>query len=321
MEFFRWMGLIASVLACAGDARAQETFGERLGWKPDKVVVVMHCDNAGLTPGTSRGVNNALSKGVGSSYSIMMPCPWVPAFVRSKPTESQDIGLEVTLTSPFDLFRWGPLAGKPTVPGLVDTEGCFWKTTQQLASKATADEVEREIRAQLDRATNMDLKITHFTTFEGGVYAKPEFYERYLKVAMERKIPPVIAGGHMDYLSGGKSPWAPMMKAKAVEVWNAGFPVVDDIIMQVEYWEIGQKRAKLEAVLHSLKPGVTHIVFRPAMATDEVRLIMQNSASRIQDNMILTDLGVRRVIEFKEIVVTDWVELQKRRAKAKAIEP
>lgn len=319
MFLSRWIVLVAGLWACLPNGRAQESFGERLGWQPDQVVVVLHCNDGGMMQGTGWGIKNAISKGVATSYSVMMPCPWVPSFMKARPTESSDIGLEVTLTSEFDLFRWGPLSGKPTVPSLVDPEGCLWKTVPQLAAKANPDDVEREIRAQLERATNFGAAITHFTAHDGAVYAKSEFFERYLKVAMEKGIPPVLAGGHMQYMAEENSPLIPLMKSKATDLWNAGFPVVDDIVMQVESWNTGEKRSKLEAMLHSLRPGVTVIVFHPATSSDEMRVIMQNSGSRIQDNMVLTDFGIKRVIENRKIVLTDFIELQKRRKKAKPI--
>jgi chitin disaccharide deacetylase len=309
------LGLLASFWV----ARAEDSFAERLGWQPDQVVVILHCNDAGTIQGANRGVNLALTKGVASSYSIAMPCPWVSAFVKMRPPEPLDIGIEVTLTSEFDHFRWGPLAGKAAVPGLVDPEGCFWKTVPQVAAKATPDEVEKEIRAQIERAEGFELKLIHIDTHDGAIYAKPEYYERFIKIALEKGIAPVIAGGHMTILNEERKNVAPLMKSKAVDVWNAGFPVIDDMHSTVEKWELGQKKSKLEALLHNLKPGITQIIFHPAVPTDDLRLLINNAGSRIQDNMILSDPSVRHVIENRKIVVTDWRELRERRKKAQAI--
>lgn len=273
-----------------------------------------------MAHGSSRGVISALNQGIGSSCSVMMPCPWVPGFLHSQSPEKTCIGIEVTLTSEFDFYRWGPLAGKAAVPSLTDSEGSFWKTTAQVAAKATADDIEKEIRAQIERAEGFDFKPSHLDTHLGAIYAKPEFFDRYLKVAMEKGIPPVIAAGHLTFLSVEKTNVAAMMKAKAKEVWNAGFPVVDDIVTSVETWDVGQKKAKLEALLFGLRPGITHIIFRPVVPTDELRLILTSLGPRIQDNMILTDFGIKRVIENRKIVVTDWRDLKERRKKAKPIE-
>src|SRR4051812_35062555 len=82
-------------------ARADESFAERLGWKADEVVVIIHCNDGGVTQGSSRGIQYSLTKGIPSSFSIAMPCPWVPLFIKGIPAQSTDVGVEITLTSEF----------------------------------------------------------------------------------------------------------------------------------------------------------------------------------------------------------------------------
>ena len=80
-----------------------------------------------------------------------MPCAWVPEIAKYlKQHWEVDSGLHLTLTSEWSLYRWLPVAGKPKVPGLVDAEGCLWRGVEQVATHATPDEIETEIRAQID---------------------------------------------------------------------------------------------------------------------------------------------------------------------------
>ena len=60
-----------------------------------------------------------------------------------------DAGLHLTLTSEWKGYRWGPLMGKPAVPGLVDKQGSMWPSVRATATNATPDEIEKEIRAQI----------------------------------------------------------------------------------------------------------------------------------------------------------------------------
>jgi len=309
--------ILAAAVLLLPSAPAQ-SYGERLGWQPDQVVVIIHCNEAGMTHGSNRGIANALSRGIANSFSIVMPSSWVPAFLKDvRNPQRDDVGVEIALLSPFDLFRWGPLAGKPTVPSLVDNEGAMWKTVPLLLGKATPDDVEREIRAQIDRLETYGIKPTHITSHENVVFSKADYLDRFVKVAIEKGIPPTVANGHLTYFSETYTNLVDTMRAKAQEAWDAGLPVVDDIHDQVETWQTGQKEAKLIALLHNLKPGVTQINFRPVIPSDEVRLISANLASRVQDSMILGDPDVRSVISNRKIVLTTWRELAERRKKIK----
>ena len=103
---------------------ADTTYAERLGFPKDAKVVILHIDDAGMSWDSNEGVITALTKGAANSTSVMMPCPWVPAFVHFLKGHPQtDAGLHLTLTSEWSEYRWVPLAGKGAVPGLTDKEG------------------------------------------------------------------------------------------------------------------------------------------------------------------------------------------------------
>ena len=123
---------------------------------------------------TELGTIEAIEKGVANSLSVMMPTPWVPHAVEWIKATRADAGLHLTLTSEWKLYRWGPLAGKPAVPGLVDPQGALWPNVASVVKNATPDEVEREIRAQLDRARTMGFEPTHFDSHMGTLFATPE---------------------------------------------------------------------------------------------------------------------------------------------------
>ena len=106
---------------------AQElTYAEKLGWPKGARVIVLHVDDAGMSFDSNEGTIRAIYKGVASSFSVMMPCPWVPQIVRYiKQNPNHDGGLHLTRTSEWKSYRWPPLSGKPQTPGLVDEEGAM----------------------------------------------------------------------------------------------------------------------------------------------------------------------------------------------------
>jgi predicted glycoside hydrolase/deacetylase ChbG (UPF0249 family) len=75
-------------------------------------------DDAGMTFDSNLGAENALTKGVSTSVSVMMPCSWVPGFVHFLKTHPEiDAGLHITLTSEWKDYRWGPLSVKKKCSG------------------------------------------------------------------------------------------------------------------------------------------------------------------------------------------------------------
>ena len=231
-----------------------------------------------------------------------------------------DSGLHLTLTSGWSLYRWVPLAGKPKVPGLVDNEGCLWHSVQQVASHATPDEIETEIRAQLDRAEQLGIPIAHLDSHMGTLFARPDYFERFAKVGMEKGIPILAIGGHATFALKENPGAADKLRPWIPKIWNAGLPVIDDLHTDSYVWKPEEKTAKFIALLKELKPGVKEIIFHASIPTEDFPLITSSSPARLADTRALTDPTVRRLIQERGIIMTTWKELKERRKQAGAME-
>ncbi|MCF6285756.1 MAG: ChbG/HpnK family deacetylase, partial [Candidatus Hydrogenedentes bacterium] len=140
----------------------EKTYAERLGWPEGARIVMFHSDDMGMCLEGNQGTAKALEVGLVTSVSTMMPCPWVPGWLKYlKANPKVDNGLHLTLTSEWDDYRWGPVAGKPAVPSLVDEQGALWDNVGLVLKPATADDVETEIRAQIDKALDIGMPVTH----------------------------------------------------------------------------------------------------------------------------------------------------------------
>lgn len=308
-------GLVAGGWAGAG--AEEPTFAERLGWKADDVVVILHVDDAGMHHASNRGVEETLERGVATSFAIMMPCPWVPEIVRYvRDHPGVDAGLHLTLTSEWEFYRWGPVAGRTVVPGLVDADGYLWRSVAQVVPRANADEVEREIRAQLARAEAMGLKPTHLDSHMGTLFARPEYFERFLKVGVEKQIPVLACGGHLTHALLENGDAVAQLKPLIPRIWNAGLPVIDDLHTASYGWPPAEKTRRLVDLLRSLKPGVTEILFHASVPTDDFPRVTGSSASRFADTVALRAPEVRKVLEERGIHRTTWSELMQRRRTA-----
>ena len=219
--------LMAGAPVCSA---AGKTFAERLGWGPKDVVVILHVDDVGMSHSSNLGAIESLEKGVATSWSVMMPCPWVPEIAKYlKAHPEVDSGLHLTLTSEWSLYRWPPLSGKARAPGLVDGEGCLWRGVREVASHATPDEIEMEIRAQVERAEVIGMPITHLDSHMGTLFARPDYFERYAKVGIEKGIPILAIGGHGTYVAKENAEAGSQLRPWIPKIWNAGLPIIDDL--------------------------------------------------------------------------------------------
>lgn len=312
-----WCSLIASLFLAPRASAAPPSFGERLGWKADQVVVILHVDDVGMSRSSNLGATESIEQGVATSWAIMMPCSWVPDIAHYlKKHPEVDSGLHLTLTSEWEAYRWGPLAGKTQVPGLVDPEGCLWRNIAGVVTKGSPDEVEREIRAQIDRAETMGLPITHLDSHMGTLFARPEFFERFVRVGIEKQIPILAIGGHATYTRIENPEAVGKVQEIIPKIWNAGLPVLDDLHTGTYGWKAGEKTTRLLALLAELKPGITEILFHASRPTDDFPVITGSSESRFADLKALTDPAVKKLIQDKGIILTTWKELMARRKKA-----
>ena len=311
--------LLAAILSATLHA-AEPSYGVRLGWRPDQVVVILHVDDVGMSRSSNLGAIEAVEKGVATSWAVMMPCPWVPeiaAYLRKHP--QTDSGLHLALTSEWAPYRWGPVAGKSQVPGLVDPEGCLWRSVAGVVAKASPDEIEREIRAQVDRAETLGIPMTHLDSHMGTLFARPDFFERFAKVGIEKNIPVLAVGGHATYTKLENPEATGKLQVWVPKLWSAGLPVLDDLHTGSYGWKPSEKTDRLIALLKELKPGVTEILFHASRPTEDFPVITGSSESRFADLKALTDPKVRELIQERGIVLTTWKELHQRRKASRSL--
>jgi len=311
------MAFLLPLLVNAGEVSSRErTWAERLGWGPEDRVLIIHSDDVGMSHSTNLGAIRALEEGVVSSISIMMPCPWVGeiADYLSKHPEV-DAGLHLTLTSEWDHYRWGPVAGKSAVPGLADRWGCLWDNVPLVVEHATPDEIEAEIRAQIERALAFGIKPTHIDSHMGTLFATQEYFERYIKVGLETGIPILAVDLPPERLAEEAPLPADKVHEAAVKVWNAGFPVLDDIITGTYDWRPEEKKANYISTLRNLKPGLTEMIVHCAARTEEFMNITHAAERWIADGEVMIDPEIRKVIEEEGIILTNWREIKERREK------
>ena len=330
MKFLK--GLIFLNMLYMGDVFAQETtYAEKLGFEPGKKVVILHVDDLGMSYSSNAGAIKAIKEGLATSGSMMMPCPWVPGMVKyMKEHPGMDIGLHLTLTSEWDDYRWGPVAGVNGVPSLVDDQGKLWDNVALVVKNATAEDFEKEVRAQIDLALRMGMVPTHLDSHMGTVFATPAFMQIYVKLGMEYGIPVLLPGGHNTIVSRDFRDQPEMMdqiRAIGRKIWDAGLPVVDDVVSDTYDWTLPEgvektddnlrayKTKKYMERFEEMKPGITVVIMHCTEPSDIFKYITPSGETRKGDLLAMLDPELRAYIEREGIVLTTWRELMKRRKK------
>ena len=171
---------------------AQNTISlaERLGYSPETKLLIIHADDIALSHSENQASFEAMDKGSINSGSIMVPCPWfleVADHVKTNP--DLDLGVHLTFTAEWKHYKWGPVLGKEKVPSLVNEAGYFYDNVSDMAKNAKAEEVEQEIKAQIEQVIAVGIKPTHLDSHMGALFRTPELFSLYLK-----------AGENMVYL-------------------------------------------------------------------------------------------------------------------------
>ncbi|MEZ5165213.1 MAG: ChbG/HpnK family deacetylase [Acidimicrobiales bacterium] len=144
-----------------GYRRSVESLAEGLGHPPDARLLILSADQLGSTHAATAGGYAALPRAA-TTATVMMPGPW--SRYAADHHGGADIGIHLTLNAQLDGYRWGPLT---TAPSLLDGDGGFPRTADDLWDHADLDEVRRECRAQLERARLWGFDLTHVATHLG----------------------------------------------------------------------------------------------------------------------------------------------------------
>jgi hypothetical protein len=214
----------------------------------------------------------------------------------------------------------------------VDKEGALWPSVGDVVKNASADEVEAEIRAQLQRARTAGFEPTHLDSHMGTLFATPQFLERYIKLGIENKIPVMFPGGHNTMISRqlpNTEESRMQIKQTGQLLWNAGLPVLDDL-HNVSYGfpyptdknlSDDQLRkfatSRYRETIAALKPGLTMVIMHCTAPSETFPNITDSGRIRKGDLLAMTDPEFKKFLETEKIVLTTWREVKERRAKIK----
>lgn len=153
---------------------------------PGEKTFLPHLDDVGATAGSVVAWKALRAAGTVTSASVMVPCPYYPMAVEDFHTDpEQDLGIHITLTSEWSRYRWRPLIGNRG--GLCDADGFFHKRPQDVLAHADPQAVEDEMEAQIERALQDGIRLTHIDAHMGTAFLNP-FMEGLWRLAERFKL-------------------------------------------------------------------------------------------------------------------------------------
>lgn len=277
---------------------------EKLGFDKNAKLLIVHADDLGLSHSTNTAVMEAFQNGGITSGSIMVPCPWFPEiaeFARKNP--NLDIGIHTTLTSEWDNYFFGGILPQSIIPDLLNSKGYFYPSVEEFAKHAKTDEVEKELRAQIDRALSFGVKPSHLDNHMGTILASPEYYQILLKLGHEYRIPVLIPA---DMIAG--------ISTQLLDMLSKNNVLVEHLFMinqatAPEKWDEPYLK-----FIENMQPGLNQIIVHLAKDTDETRAIMVNhpdfgSEWRQNDLDFVLNNDFKKTLEKHQIHLVTWRQI------------
>lgn len=254
------------------------------------IQLIVRGDDMGMTHAANLAVEQCFSRGILTCVGLIVPAPWFEEAARmARGHPDWGVGVHLAVNGEWRDYRWKPVLPYNLVPSLVDEDGFFYQTTEAfLAANPRLDEVDKELRAQMDRAIKRGLNIQYIDT-------------------------------HMDSLQATAELWAVVQKIAQ----DYGFPISGECGEESEFLNIyntpPEKKEKVLAErLNQLPPGLWLLVIHPGLDTPEMRALVDANpeglpdvaAHRAAEARALQSNRVKKIIRKRGIQLIDYKSLE-----------
>lgn len=237
---------------------------------------------------------DAFQKGLVKTVEVIVSGPWFEEAVHLlNENPGLDVGVHLALTSEWRYLKWKPLTDAPS---LVDENGYFYPTiwpnennpNQALKNHDwEIEEVEQELRAQIETAMKRIPQVTHFTGHMGCTQLSDEVKTLSRKLASEYGIE-IFPEDH---------------GFKRLPKWNG------------KEFNQQEKLQNLKEVLKTLEPGKYLSVTHPAYLTEEIKSVHHNGyenvgADRDSETRVITSPEIGELVEELGIEIIGYDEVR-----------
>jgi chitin disaccharide deacetylase len=257
------------------------------------IYLLIRGDDIGSSHTANLACIESFRNGIVRSVELMAPGPWFPEAARLlNENPGLDVGVHLVLTSEWNDIKWRPLT---CCPSLVDQDGYFYPMVWQRPDfpKNTAlkdapwkiNEIERELRAQIEMARKYVPRISHLDCHMGFTSIDPGIASLVKRLAVEYNldIEPESAG------------------FENIGLWNRNDTTAE------------QRIRSAADLLQHLKPGRYFFVEHPGMNTAEMQGIWHKGYENVASDRdavtkVFTDKEIMDIIRSRKIMLVSYKE-------------
>jgi len=235
----------------------------------------------------------------------MVPCPWaqeIISYVKDHP--GMDVGIHLTLTAEWDLYKWGGVTSSDQISSLLDKNNNFFPSVEALGKSAKGTDAEKELRAQVDKVIASGIKPTHLDTHMGSVLANPELVKIYLSLSDIYHLPVLFPRA---YLSWFQPEMAKSMESKIF--------LLDNLFMLEPKMIAGNWIDAYKTGIESLKPGLNEIIVHLAIDNDEMQAVCKGhddygSVWRQKDLDMVSGSEFKELLKANNVILIGWKQIR-----------
>lgn len=259
-----------------------------------EIKLIVRGDDMGYTHSGNLALIECYKNGIQKSIEVIVPSPWFPEAVKLlRDNPGVDVGIHIALTSEWDNIKWRPLTD---CKSLKDSNGYFFPMVNPnknypglsiAENKPTINDVEMEIRAQIEMALKNIPRASHISGHMGCTNLSAEVRQMVARLTKEYNL---------------------LNEADLSGVEYVGFG--EQVISSKE------KISRFVGLLDKLQPGKTYLfVEHPGLNNDELKAVhhigYENVASDRQGvTDMFTSKEVKEKIKSKNIRLISYADLK-----------
>jgi predicted glycoside hydrolase/deacetylase ChbG (UPF0249 family) len=288
-------------------------FLKKLGYSETDRLVIIHTDDIGMCHASVQAFRDLWALGTITSAAVMVPCPWFPAAARiCREIPNIDMGVHATLNAEWESYRWGPVSTRESSSGLIDEAGYFHQWNQAVYDHAKPEAVEQEVNAQIERALEAGIDVTHVDSHRGTIMS-PLFIQSYIQAASKRLLPsmlPRLTAKGIEMMGVGEQErlaYLPVMQM----LESMGLPMLDGLFsMPLNEPNASAQMETAKDLLGNLPEGITHFVLHPSIDTPELRAIAPDWESRVANYNVFRSDALKQFIEREDFKLIGYRQIR-----------